>query len=332
MTLPRPTVSVVIPCHNAERFVAESIASALAQTYPVEEVICVDDGSADGTLTVLRRAEEQTPGRLVVLSRPNGGPSAARNLGLRRATGDYVQFLDADDILQPDKIERQVRLIEASDPLPDLVAAAYTREYLYAERHEVVGVDEDPWMGLFSSRLGITSANLYRRAAVLEVGGWNEGMKTSEDPELAFRLLKRRQRVLLDSIPRTVLRRRLDSQWNADDQASMRGWLRLRMDALEWVRKGGLLTRRQMVEVERTVFRVIRTVYAYDSALAEAAFRTLSRAFRPPREEHGKAYVLLYRTLGFRVAQRLHPYGCRFGAILHASRSATSRPFRVREA
>lgn len=319
MQYSRPTVSVVIPCYNAEAFVAEAVASVWEQTYPVEEVVCIDDGSTDGTLEVLRSLQERSKALFVVLSQPNGGPSAARNLGLARGTGDYVQFLDADDLLLPDKIEHQVALIEASESVPDLVAAAHEVVFPYADRREVVDVEPNPWLGLFCSRLGITSANLYRREAVLRVGGWNEEMKTSEDPELAFRLLRRGPHVVLDPVPKTVLRRREDSQWNADKRASLRGWLRLRMEFLAWTRSHGTLTQDQAHVVEGKVFEVIRSVHTYDPALAEEALAMLSATFRPELDRHGRVYPLLYRTLGFRRAQRFHPYWLQFGTILRPS-------------
>lgn len=299
------TVSVIIPCYNAEAFVGEAVESAFAQTYPIEEVICVDDGSTDDTPGVLQRLQSQAAEPLVVRSQPNGGPSAARNLGLTQATGDYIQFLDADDLLEPDKIEHQMRLVRSSPIPPDMVAAAHIADFTFADRREVVDVAENPWTGLFSGGLGITSANLYRREAVLAVGGWNEHMKTSEDPELAFRIMQRRQRVLLDTEPRTTVRRRRDSQWNADTKVSMRGWLRLRMKVLEWVRDHGILSPSQLDMAEQKVFREIRSVHAYDRPLANEAYRTLSHTFCPSPDEYDSVYLLAYHLLGFTTAQYL---------------------------
>ncbi|MBI2814103.1 MAG: glycosyltransferase family 2 protein [Opitutae bacterium] len=104
-----PSVSIIIPCHNAGRWLAETIQSALGQTWPDKEIILVDDGSTDGSLAVARQSEAQG---VRVVSQPNAGAAAARNAGLARASGDFIQFLDADDLLAPDKIERQVRLLQ----------------------------------------------------------------------------------------------------------------------------------------------------------------------------------------------------------------------------
>lgn len=310
------TVSVVIPCYNAEAYVAESFASVLAQTYPIREVICVDDGSTDGTLEVLRRLQEQAEGVVTVLEGPNGGPSAARNRGMAAASGEYVQFLDSDDLLHPDKIAHQVGLIDVSDPRPDLVAAAYENVFLYRDREEIIDVNPDLWVGIVAGRLGITSANLYRREAVEQVGGWSEDMRTSGDLELSFRLLDLRQNVRLDPVPKTTLRRRRDSHWRADVQSSLRGWLAIRMKIVAHMRERGLMTEERRVPIEQAIFRAIRTVYEYDPDTAAAAFEaSISPDFRPPEEEHGKAYGSLYSTLGFEWAQRLYPYWIHAGRL-----------------
>ena len=109
--MPQPLVSVLIPAYNVERYAAETIQSVLDQTYPNVEVIVVDDGSTDQTLSVLRRFE--APG-VRVIAQGNAGACVARNRALAEAQGDYLQYLDADDLLSPDKIERQVDLLSRS--------------------------------------------------------------------------------------------------------------------------------------------------------------------------------------------------------------------------
>ena len=100
-----PLVSVLMPCYNAERWIGAALDSVLRQTWPAVEVIVVDDGSTDGSLAV---AERYAPRGVRIESRANRGAAAARNAALRLATGDFLQYLDADDLLAPDKIERQM--------------------------------------------------------------------------------------------------------------------------------------------------------------------------------------------------------------------------------
>lgn len=104
-------VSIIVPCYNAERWLAATLGSALAQTWPAVEILVVDDGSTDGSLAVARSFEIRG---VRVISQPNRGASAARNHGLRLAAGEFIQFLDADDLLAPDKIARQMPRLQAA--------------------------------------------------------------------------------------------------------------------------------------------------------------------------------------------------------------------------
>jgi glycosyltransferase involved in cell wall biosynthesis len=105
-----PLVSIIIPCYNAEPWIAAAVDSALAQSWQEIEVIAVNDGSSDGSLAVLRRLAGP---KVRVVDQPNRGAAAARNAGLSMARGEFVQFLDADDLLTPGKIASQVPLLVA---------------------------------------------------------------------------------------------------------------------------------------------------------------------------------------------------------------------------
>lgn len=109
-----PRVSVVIPAYNAEGVIQQALASVVGQTFRDLEIVVVDDGSTDRTEARAREALARSglPHRIVRRAR-NGGPSAARNAGVRLARGAYVAFLDADDVWLPEKLERQVALMEA---------------------------------------------------------------------------------------------------------------------------------------------------------------------------------------------------------------------------
>lgn len=98
-------VSVVIPCFNDEAYIAEAIHSVLNQTYPVWEVICVDDGSTDQSLSILKAIDSS---KLTILSQFNSGAAAARNHGVKATTGNLLCFLDADDLWSTTKLERQI--------------------------------------------------------------------------------------------------------------------------------------------------------------------------------------------------------------------------------
>ena len=106
-----PLVSILIPAYNAERWIADSLKSIVAQTWPNKEIIVVDDGSGDGTVALARCFESSA---VEVVQQENRGPAAARNRAYRLSQGDYIQYLDADDLLSPDKIAKQVEVLSES--------------------------------------------------------------------------------------------------------------------------------------------------------------------------------------------------------------------------
>ena len=108
-------VSVIIPAYDAARFIEATIRSALDQTYPSLEVVVVDDGSKDDTAAIVARLAAAEP-RVVFLTQKNQGASCARNAGIDAAKGEYLAFLDADDLWRPEKIERQVQVFRSGPP------------------------------------------------------------------------------------------------------------------------------------------------------------------------------------------------------------------------
>jgi glycosyltransferase involved in cell wall biosynthesis len=113
---PRPLVSVIIIFLDAERFIEEAIGSVIAQTYDAWELLLVDDGSADGSRALALRYVQQYPEKLRYFEHAdhrNRGMSASRNLGIRHAKGQYIAWLDADDVWLPRKLERQVALLDS---------------------------------------------------------------------------------------------------------------------------------------------------------------------------------------------------------------------------
>src|ERR1051325_7839947 len=103
-----PLVSVIVPTYNRANLLRETIESVLAQTYPNIELIVVDDGSTDETPELLKQYDD----RLAYIRKQNAGGTAARNTGILAAHGEYLNFLDHDDLFLPTKIERQVKILQ----------------------------------------------------------------------------------------------------------------------------------------------------------------------------------------------------------------------------
>ncbi len=177
-------VSIIIPCFNGERFVAEAIESALGQTCPHTEVIVIDDGSTDGSLDVIKSFVD----RIRWETGPNWGACAARNRGLSLANGDIVQLLDADDLLYPNKIERQLpALLESKDRL--VFCDGQRLNEAGEEMSEYVRRESSSDPVTFMLRGGLpTPAPLHWKANLLRVGGFREDLPCSQERDLHLRL------------------------------------------------------------------------------------------------------------------------------------------------
>ncbi|MEM4217348.1 MAG: glycosyltransferase [Candidatus Methanomethylicaceae archaeon] len=181
-----PLVSIIIPCYNGEKFVAEAIQSALDQTYPHKEVIVIDDGSTDRSLEVIKSFGSKIRWE----TGPNRGGSAARNRGIQIARGELIQFLDADDVLHPQKLERQVDVV-CQNP-ESLVYCDYvvqdieTGEILEVPRRECAGQDS-VCFAIMNERISI-SAPIYHKKWLEAVGGFDEELPCAQEYDLNIRL------------------------------------------------------------------------------------------------------------------------------------------------
>jgi glycosyltransferase involved in cell wall biosynthesis len=301
------SISAIIPAFNSERYVGQALDSVLAQTIGPGEIVCVDDGSSDGTVEILKEYAARHTRVIRVISQENRGPSAARNRGLEVVTGQYIQFLDSDDLIDPGKWEHQVRLIDTAGNLPDMVAAAYDSVDMESGRSRTVRLSNDPWIGLFEGGLGITSSNLWKSASVRGVGGWNETRLTSEDPDLMFRLLKAGCNFLFDQTSKTSIRRRPDSQWNTSKGRSRTGWFTLRAEVLSFLDDNpDRVNEAVREEVARLMWNKLSGLYAEDPVLCRQMLRELPAfVFRDGVRKRGVSADIVQRLLGTEALFRM---------------------------
>ena len=187
-----PRVSVIIPAYNAAGHVRRAVDSVLAQSFQDFELLVVDDGSTDATRAVLAEYGD----RLRLLAKANGGPAAARNLGLSHASGDYVAFLDADDHWKADKLQRQVDLL---DTRPEIGFCSTATEVVDSAGRTAGSWPCRPDAGPLPDILflhgtvisGSTSGVLARKRLIDELGGFDESLRGFEDPDLWIRLAAR---------------------------------------------------------------------------------------------------------------------------------------------
>jgi glycosyltransferase involved in cell wall biosynthesis len=190
----QPLVSILIPGYNSERWIADTLQSAIAQTWMRKEIIVVNDGSTDRTAEVAGRFASQ---EVKVISTSNQGAAAARNYALRLSQGDYIQWLDADDLLAPDKIERQLRALAEDDARRTLLSSAWAYFNYRTERARFVPTalwqDLSPieWLlAKMSGNLHMQTATWLTSRELAEAAGpWDARLHFDDDGEYFCRVL-----------------------------------------------------------------------------------------------------------------------------------------------
>ncbi len=300
------SVSVVIPCYNVGAFIEASLESVYAQTHKPREVICVNDGSSDNTLAVLNRLQEEFP-ELIVIDQPNGGACSARNAGLNASKGKWVQFFDGDDVLLPQKIESQIALA-CSEPDVNVVIGSYQEvdSNLKYIRTLTEAGSPDVYISIMLSRAGRTSSHLYRRAAVIQAGGWSTTRKSSQEYDLLYRVARLGGLAKFDPNAFTQLRLRAGSITHTNVSANVRRVLDLRIAIFEELSNEPYP---YQDELKQALFETIRLAYSYDRTYAlDVLAKYLPKGFTPKRN---RSYALAYSLFGIDGAERLSKLGQR---------------------
>jgi glycosyltransferase involved in cell wall biosynthesis len=190
----KPLVSIVIPAYNAQEYIADALRSAIAQTWSRKEIIVVDDGSRDHTLDVARQFACNC---VMVVKQENQGAAAARNKALSLSQGDYIQYLDADDLLAPDKITRQIEAARDSAPRRTLLSCAWGKFFYRYYRTKFIPTslwsDLSPleWL-IRKMTLGtymVPACWLVSRELTEAAGPWDTSLQYDDDGEYFCRVL-----------------------------------------------------------------------------------------------------------------------------------------------
>jgi glycosyltransferase involved in cell wall biosynthesis len=231
-------VSCIVPVFNGERYLAEALDSILAQTHRPLEVVVADDGSTDATAGVVRRYGDAVR----AVWQPNTGAPAARNLGLRHARGDFIAFLDADDLWHRDKLARQVERF-ADRPELDVSVTHIQSFWIEELRHEAERFEGHP---LAQPQPGyVTQTMLARRGLFDRVGGFNTTLSVGDPMEWFVRAAEAGAQMEL--LPQTLVYRRMhrgNLSWRSDGERRMTramqsAILRVVKESLDRRRAGG---------------------------------------------------------------------------------------------
>ena len=305
-------VSILIPCYNAERWIDAAIRTALGQTHADKEVIVIDDGSTDGSLEIIRKYDRQIQWQ----TGPNEGGNHARNRLLKLASGEWLQYLDADDYLSVTKVARQLRHLESHQDA-DVIYSPVILEYWDKSAKRVthvetqdVHVSDDPWTLLVRWRLPQTGGPLWRKSMVEAVSGWNESQPCCQEADLYLRLLQHGANFSYCDEVGAVYR-----QWSQNTVCTKNPLLSIAkrleiIDATEaHLLATGQQTTEQAIAIAVTRMELARSVYQLDPMVAHAVERQarlqLPARKLPKAAAFPPAYRVAYRLLGFGGAEWL---------------------------
>lgn len=302
-----PLISIAIPCYNAAPSIGAAIRSALAQEGPAVEVIVVDDGSTDDSMAHVRAFGD----RVQLLEAGRRGGNAARNLALHAARGEWVQFLDADDYLEPPKVKQQLE--EANGGVAaDVIYSPVWVETVEGERTSrtgtVINGDLDLFGQWISWQLPQTGGALWRREALLELGGWKKGQPCCQEHELYLRALKAGLRFVLAPTRNAVYRVWSEETVCRRDPQQLVAIKTGLIDELhQWLTSRRLWTTEHQRLAGRACFEMARTLAKFDLARATAYHQERAKAglIRLEGPAAPTAYKMAYHTVGFARAEQL---------------------------
>ena len=303
-----PTVSVVMPVYNGERFIAEAIASVLGQTYADFELIIVDDGSSDASARIAQEyAGRDTRIRFISTAR-NAGQGSARNRGIATASGEYLAMMDGDDICLPDRLRKQIDYLERNPQVGAIGCSMWAVDqdlaalfrFTVPEEHALI-----TWNLFFGWSIA-GPAIMIRRELMVAANGYEEGRAICDDLELLSRLVGRtrlanlpdslmlyRRHPHADSVKkkaiqrrelRVIMRRMLHKLWGEAPEATIERFLRVRSKRRDFRRAERNLLRAEMTRLIESFVDAGWVQADERPLLVEAMEDTLQRTM--PRRRH----------------------------------------------
>jgi glycosyltransferase involved in cell wall biosynthesis len=304
----RMKVTIGIPVFNCETWVATAIQSALDQTCSDKEIIVVDDGSTDRSADICRAFGS----RILFVQQPNRGGNAARNQVCRLSSGGWIQFLDADDYLRPDKIRSQLDSYAGSVAADVLCSATVFEQWrdgkLASQKIDALK-EECDWVAHWLTwTFPQTGGCLWRRSALEKIGGWNEQVRCNQEYELYFRALQKGLRFQVSGAPLSVHRLwSKDTVSHRDMKALVLAKTELTQRFLQWLKSEGRWSLDYQRLAGRSCFEMARILANEDLILATRYYRERKREglMQPEGPQAPWKYSLALKCLGFNPAERL---------------------------
>ncbi len=272
-------IDVVIPMHNSSRWVRDTLDSLLEQRPCLGKVICVDNNSTDDSCEVVQAWAQAHPNvQLRLIEERTPGACAARNTGLREVNTTWVQFLDSDDLLEPQKMATQLALGHDHDMV-------YGHFIFSCENNSWPSwkMSADPVAGLAHGRTGQTTSNLFRTESVHAAGGWDETLSSAQEYDLMFRMFKAGGRFAMSEDHLTTVRLFPEGRISTGNETKRRlNSFALRMKMWVYVRSAPNVTDAQKQRVLNALFNTTRWLEPFDPARATEGYDALAEAGYTP--------------------------------------------------
>lgn len=295
----QPVISIIIPYLDEVDFLSQAIASAIKQHGIEKEIILVCNAASPPSISL-----PIDPGNIEIkhIHEPRQGSAFARNTGLAAAKGQWVQFLDVDDLLEPEKIVHQL----AHDKV-DVVVSPHRFLHINGKRENSKWLPDDVWIGLLNSGLGSTSSMLWKREAVMEAGGWNTAIQSHQEYDLLFRIIKIDKRIQTDDHIETLVRQRKSgSITQMSKPVRLIEGIHLRESMWEFIQSRKLDTPERYDAFRQYIFRQLRGLYRQDKRYAlELYLKYFTGMPFTPQKIHVPGYKLCYRLFGFNALESI---------------------------
>ncbi|MEP6647103.1 MAG: glycosyltransferase family A protein [Saprospiraceae bacterium] len=290
--------SIVITYINEEDFLTEALQSAFGQDLDSAEIIVVCNAP------VLSNKNHPLSDKFnfEFIHEPNAGSANARNTGLKHANGEWVQFLDVDDLLLPGKISHQ--LVRG---VGTVIVSPHQFRFLNGKTKPSKWLADDIWCGILDSGLGSTSSMLWHRQTLLDIGGWATDYQSHQEYELLFRFAAAGHQISLDENSATIVRERSSGSITLNTKSvRAREGIRLRENIWQYLFREKMTNQTRENAFLQYIFRQLRGLYRVDR---KETMTIYSAYFKNAKFKPGSngipLYSFFYKSLGFNYTERL---------------------------
>ena len=298
-------VTIGIPCYNAAPWIAASVQSALDQTWSAKEIIVVDDGSTDETLSILRTFGD----KIRVEQAGHGGANRARNLLKNAARGEWLQYLDADDYLRPEKIERQFAEAGPAENADLIYSPVLIEQWENGEAQapepEHIDTGADLYTQLLRWELPQTSGALWRKSVLDAIGGWDEEpTQLCDEHDCYFRAVKAGARFVFAPTPNAVYRIWSEhTRSKSHSRPVIASRTALCEELRAWLAARGQWTSQHREALGQSFLEMARSLANQDMDFGKSYHAARKRDIVLAGPAAPAAYRLVYRVLGFEAAE-----------------------------